>query len=121
VGGNFRIDFASNVSAVGLDVYYNNADVLFQLFDSSNNLLDSIYASPTNYTGIGGFLGLNVGSSLISYAIVGVPTVSGHDLYIDNIVYQGATVPDEANIVGLLGLSFVGIAMFRRKFPSISA
>lgn len=117
-GGVLRIDFATAVSAVGMDVHYNNSPVQLRLFDSLNNLLDSIMGSPTNYGTITGFLGLDVGANLVSYALVDVPAVNSHDLYIDNIVYQAQGVPDEASMLGLLGLSLVGVALFRRKIAA---
>ena len=119
-GGVLRINFASPVSAVGFAAYYNNNPVLFRVFDSSNNLLDSSLTSPTDYGPINGFVGLNTGIANISYALASVPNVDGiHNLFMDNVIYQGqtaASVPEGGSTIALLGLATAAVAGARRKF-----
>ncbi|WP_186766542.1 VPLPA-CTERM sorting domain-containing protein [Puniceibacterium confluentis] len=117
-GGFLRIDFASLVSAVGFDGYYNNAPVLFQVFGAAGNLLDSSLTSPTNYGGISGFFGLDVGANLISYALASVPDRDTiHNLYMDNVIYQQvAAVPLPATLpLILLAIGGMGVTARRRK------
>ena len=119
-GGVLRMDFASAVSAVGFAAYYNNSAVLFRVFDSSNNLLDSYSGSPTNYGSINGFIGLSTGVANISYALASVPAVNNiHNLYIDNVIYQGqsSSVPDGGSTLALFGfaITVVAGAGLRRK------
>ncbi len=93
IGGVIRLDFATEVSAVGVDVHYNQSPVLFELFDANDTPLKSILASPMDFGKITGYLGLDAGSISVSYALLSVPDLPGeHNLYIDNIVYQALGV-----------------------------
>lgn len=107
-GGFLRFDFATAVSAVGFIAYYNNRDVLFQVFDSVGTLLDSSTSSPTDCGSICGFIGLDVGSNNISYALASVPLRdSMHNLYIDDVIYQSVPAPAAVILFGL-GLALLG-------------
>lgn len=112
-GAAMRFSFASTVSAVGFNAYYNNAPILFQVFNSQNVLLDSISTSPTDCGDICGFVGLRADG--ISYAIASLPTVQTHNLYADNIIYQAQSqsVPEPASIV-LLGIGALALGLRRR-------
>ena len=93
IGGVIRLDFATEVSAVGVDVHYNISPVLFELFDANDTPLKSILASPMDLGKITGYLGLDAGSISVSYALLSVPDLPGeHNLFIDNIVYQALGV-----------------------------
>ncbi|XOV90571.1 MAG: hypothetical protein ACFHX7_11975 [Pseudomonadota bacterium] len=106
-GGFLRFDFSAPVSAVGFTAYYNNDPVLFRVFDASNNLLDSSSTEPTDCGSICGFIGLDVGANLISYALASVPLRDNiHNLYIDDVIYQSTGVPAPATLV-ILGLGLL--------------
>lgn len=115
-GAPIQLTFNSNVSAIGFDVRYNNNPVLFQVFDNEDTLLDEYFGSPIQYGAITGYIGLDIGANLISYATISMPALpETTSLVIDNVIYQSSAVPVPAAIwlfgSGLLGL--VGVA--RRK------
>jgi hypothetical protein len=115
-GQTIRFDFASLVSAVGFSVHYNNSPVSFQLFNSFNVLLDSFLGSPTDFGSITGYIGLDVGTNSVAYALLDVPAVSGHNMYVDNIVYQASASPvPEPATLSLLGLGLAGAAVVRYR------
>jgi len=112
-GAAMRFSFTSTVNAVGFNAYYNNAPILFQVFNSQNVLLDSISTSPTDCGAICGFVGLRADG--ISYAIASLPTVHRHNLYADNIIYQAQSqsVPEPTSIV-LFGIGALALGLRRR-------
>lgn len=111
-GAAMRFSFASAVSAVGFNAYYNNAPVLFQVFNAQGTLLDSISTMPTDCGSICGFIGLKANG--ISYAIASLPSVNAHNLFADNVVYETQDVPEPASIA-LFGLGALALGLRRRK------
>jgi hypothetical protein len=111
-----RLDFASAVSAVGLDFIVNNQPTTLSLFNSSDQLIESTTLSNIGLPIAGnfpnGFIGLNVGSNVISYATIDTILV-GNELYIDNIIYQ-SQVP-EPTTLAILALGMLGLASRRFK------
>lgn len=111
-GAPIRLDFSSSVSAVGVDIYYNEDPVLFEFFDSTDTLIESIFATPTDFHDIGGYFGFNAESDEISYALFSMPTKpTDHNLFIDNVIYQSvvpipAALPLFGSALGLMG--FIG-------------
>ncbi|MEO1431299.1 MAG: PEP-CTERM sorting domain-containing protein [Cyanobacteria bacterium J06633_8] len=116
-----RFDFLEEVSALGMDFYANNADITFSVFDKSDNLIENLTLdwttqdAPTGYPE--GFIGLDVGSNLISYATIDTPR-NGNELFVDNVVYQSAaqSVPEPASMLGLLAVTSLGAASLKGKF-----
>jgi hypothetical protein len=91
-----RLDFSSPVAAVGMDFMANRVDTTLTLYDATNTVLES-YTLPAaglaTYDGYPyGFIGIDYGSEAVSYAIIDTP-LDGNELYIDNIIYQGGSVP----------------------------
>lgn len=60
-----------------------------------------------------GFIGLNAGSNVIAYAIIDTPR-AGNELYVDNVIYQSAAVPEPATLA-LFGMGTLAVAMMRRR------
>ena len=112
-----RLDFASAVSAVGLDFIVNNQPTTLSLFNSSNLLIETTTLSniglPLGGSYPYGFIGLNVGSAIISYATIDTPLI-GNELYIDNIIYQSSSIP-EPSTLAILALGIMGLASRRFK------
>ena len=86
-----RLDFASSISAIGLDFNSNNADTTLSVFDSLDNLIESFTLSAAEQFPCAGFLcgfvGLDVGALNIAYVLIDTPLI-GDELFIDNIIYQ---------------------------------
>lgn len=124
-GALVRLDFLEEVSALGMDfVTLPSLDMTLSVFDKWNNLIESITldtdslpkAPSTNFNPIG-FIGLDVGSNLISYATIDTPKI-GDEFIIDNVVYQSAaqSVPEPASMLGILAVTSLGAASVKRKF-----
>ncbi|HLP90697.1 MAG TPA: PEP-CTERM sorting domain-containing protein [Nostocaceae cyanobacterium] len=116
-----RFNFLNPVSAVGVDFTANVADTTLSIFDSANNLIDSLTLDRTTLPTISAtsyptsFIGLDAGSNLIAYATIDTP-LNGNELYIDNIIYQSVAVPEPASMLGLLGVGVLGtISSIKRK------
>ncbi|WP_259366372.1 MULTISPECIES: PEP-CTERM sorting domain-containing protein [unclassified Colwellia] len=117
--GVFRLDFSSFISAIGMNVHYNSSDVSLRLFDINDVLLESSLSSPTQYSTISGFVGLNTGANNIAYALIDVPgRVNIHDLYMDNVVYQRVTDVPEPSTLAIFALGMMGLASRRFKKQS---
>ena len=107
-----RFDFVSQISAFGLDFTSYNQDTTLSLFDISNNLVESFTISTSEQVSCAnelcGYVGIDTGSNLVSYATIDTP-LNGHELYIDNIIYQTAEIPEPATlaifVLGLAGLT----------------
>ena len=114
-----RLDFANAVSAVGLDFFVNSQPTTLSLFNSANLLIETTTLShiglPIAVSGGApyGFIGLNVGSAIISYATIDTPLI-GLELYIDNIIYQSSSIP-EPSTLAILALGIMGLASRRFK------
>ncbi|MDH5181802.1 MAG: hypothetical protein OEZ39_03030 [Gammaproteobacteria bacterium] len=112
---DLRIDFNGLVSKVGMDVHLNGTAVTFSFFDINGSQLDfnrweyaELQPTPT-------FIGLDFGANLVSYVIVGTPDRAGHDIYIDNITYEGYTPVPEAASLALLLAGLFGVRMGRKQ------
>lgn len=105
-----RFDFLNPVSAFGLDFLANNANITLSIFNSANNLIESLTLDWTKLPRVPfpyGFIGLNAGSNSIAYATIDTP-LNGNELYVDNIIYQSTAVPEPASMLGLLGIGALG-------------
>ncbi len=121
-----RMDFASPISALGLDFFSNFADTGLGLFDAGNNLLSWLILSTnqlsgcsipsTNISGLCGFIGVDFGSNSVAYALIDTP-LQGSELLIDNIIYQTTEV-SEPTTFALMGLGLLGLFLSRRKSTS---
>ena len=119
-----RLNFATPVSAVGMDFFANNTPTTLSIFTSANVLIDTLTISnvglPTGATFPFpfGFIGLDAGGSIIDHAIIngglGANTV---DERIDNVIYQVSDVPEPATLT-LTALGLAGVARrYRRRSP----
>ena len=113
-----RLDFLSDVSAIGLDFVSNNATVSLSIFDSSDTFLESIELSdfglPLQNGFPSGFVGLDTGVNNIAYALFDTPYQQGFDFYIDNIIYQQVDVPEPSPLV-IMALGLLAIGFLKRK------
>ncbi|GEM_PF-4340969 len=124
-GALVRLDFLEEVSALGMDFATRpSLDMILSVFDKSNNLIesitldtDSLPKAPSNNFNPIGFIVLDVGSNLISYATIDTPAF-GDEFIIDNVVYQSAaqSVPEPASMLGILAVTSLGAASVKRKF-----
>lgn len=113
-----RIDFATPVSAFGFDWLANNQNPTLSVFDSGNNLLESLTLNWTTFPRLNGifpfgFIGIDVGSNSIAYATIDTP-LNGSEIYLDNLIYQRAAVPEPASL-SLFAIGALGATSLRRK------
>jgi hypothetical protein len=128
-GSEIRFDFSSLVSAVGVDFFANPADTTLSIFGATANLLES-FTVPTGdmfvcTPGLCGFVGIDFGSDLISYAIIDTSLTlpqPGIEIYVDNIIYQSgvSAVPVPA-AVWLFGTALIGLVGFGKRKARIAA
>lgn len=109
-----RLDFASSISAVGLDFNSNNADTTLYVFDAFDVLIESFTLAVADQFPCGGFrcgfIGIDTGGLNIAYALIDTPLI-GNELFIDNIIYQAP----EPGTLALLGIGLAGIGLARRR------
>jgi hypothetical protein len=132
-GSEIRFDFSSLVSAVGVDFFANPADTTLSIFGATANLLES-FTVPTGdmfvcTPGLCGFVGIDFGSDLISYAIIDTSLTlpqPGIEIYVDNIIYQSgvsagppSAVPVPA-AVWLFGTALIGLVGFGKRKARIA-
>ena len=113
-----RIDFATVVNTVSIDVISDNHSDYgtLEIFDASNNSLgyvaSSVMTSPGQYTT------LTLGSATaIAYAIAGGQDSTVDNVLLDNLQYAATDVPEPATLAiwGLFGVWGAGVAVRRRR------
>lgn len=114
-----RLDFVTMVSAVGLDFYVNNQPTTLSIFDVNNVLIESVVVSdiglPVEFFPYG-FIGVNAGANLISYATVDTP-LNGNELVIDNIIYQDINSIAEPSALAIITMGIIALVLRRfRKY-----
>lgn len=113
-----RFDFNSLMSAIGLDFYANNQDATLSVYDSSDLLIESLTIARSDQFACGGFgcgfVGIDVGSNLISWATIDTP-LNGDEIMVDNIKYQASASVSEPGSWALLCLSLVGLRVLRKS------
>jgi PEP-CTERM motif len=117
-----RLNFASPVSAVGMDFFSNNTPTTLSIFTSANVLIESVTISNVGLP-IGspfsfpfGFIGLDAFNPIIDHAIInGGLGANVVDERIDNVVYQVTAVPEPASLT-LVALGLAGaVRRIRRR------
>jgi hypothetical protein len=116
VTGVTVVQFSGNVDMVGLDYQYAppSQEIVLEAYGSSG-LIETVTSQPGATTG---FLGLNTEGQMISYVRI---HDSGFTFYIDNFTFADPVadpnppVPEPSTLI-LLGSSFVGLFLGRKKF-----
>ena len=107
-----RLEWRSPISAVGIEILTNlDKDVTLELFDATNQLLESLTILSADLTNESfansGFIGIDYGTNRVASALI---SGNGTSLYIDSVAYQAVPEPGAfvLFVLGLCGLTGVG-------------
>ncbi|MEI8018233.1 MAG: PEP-CTERM sorting domain-containing protein [Schlesneria sp.] len=111
-----KLEWSSPISAVGIEILTNlDKDVTLELFDGTNQLLESLTILSADLThesfANSGFIGIDYGTNRVASALI---SGNGTDLQIDSVVYQSVPEPGTFSllVLGLCGLA--GVSRWRR-------
>ena len=107
-----KLEWSSPISAVGIEILTDlDKDVTLELFDATNQLLESLTILSADLTNESfansGFIGIDYGTNRVASALI---SGNGTSLYIDSVAYQAVPEPGAfvLFVLGLCGLTGVG-------------